>query len=150
MRIGVVSDTHGLVRPRALDVLFGVDRILHAGDVGHPDVLTQLATIAPVTAVRGNVDTGATLAKLPLRHESEAEGLRFGLVHRRADIPAAWPRDLRFVVFGHSHQPEMSWEGSCLLLNPGSCGRRRFHLPATIAILTLRDGRVVPEILSVE
>jgi uncharacterized protein len=156
MRVGVLADTHNLLRPRVLELLAGCDRLLHAGDVGGPEILERLrriAPVAPVLAVRGNTDEGAMAAVLPERLTGELGGLPFGMVHRREDVPADWPARLSLVVFGHSHRPELSWRGGCLWLNPGACGARRFHLPLTLAILTvLQDPavRVVPEILSVE
>lgn len=150
MRIGILSDTHNLLRPRVLDLLAGCDRILHAGDVGSPELLARLREIAPVDAVRGNTDTGALADSLPETWSGEVEGLPSYMVHRREDVPPGWLRRGRLVVHGHSHRPELSWHGSCLLLNPGACGPRRFHLPLTLAILTVADHRLVPEILAVE
>jgi putative phosphoesterase len=150
VRVGVLSDTHNLLRPRVLELLAGCDRILHAGDVGKPEILRQLERIAPVAAVRGNTDTGATAAELPAELTGSLDGLDFGMIHRREDVPRDWPSRLRLVIFGHSHRPEMEWRGRCLLLNPGASGARRFHLPLTLAILTIADGRLVPEIRAVE
>jgi putative phosphoesterase len=150
MRVGVVSDTHNLLRPRVLERLDGCDRILHAGDVGGLEILEQLRRIAPVAAIRGNTDEGVTAAELPETLEGDLGGLLFRMVHRREDADPAWRARLRLLVFGHSHRPELEWQGNCLLLNPGACGQRRFHLPLTLAILTVADNRIVPEILSVE
>lgn len=150
MRVGVLSDTHNLLRPRVLELLAGCDRILHAGDVGDLEILRQLRQIAPVVAVRGNTDHGATATELPEEVEGDLDGLPFGMTHRREDVQRGWPPRLRLIVFGHSHRPEMEWHGQCLLLNPGACGARRFHLPLTLAILTVADRRLVPEILAVE
>ena len=150
MRVGVLSDTHNLLRPRVLELLADCDRILHAGDVGEPEILQQLRRIAPVAAVRGNMDGGATAEELPEVLSGDLDGLPFRIVHRREDVDRAWPHELRLLVFGHSHRPEMEWQGSCLLLNPGACGPRRFHLPLTLAILTVTENRIVPEIRSVE
>jgi hypothetical protein len=155
MRVGVLSDTHGLLRPRVLERLAGCERILHAGDVGGPEILAQLGAVTPgvpVLAVRGNTDPGGPGA-LPESLEDrigDGGGVPFGMIHRREDVPRAWISRLRLIVFGHSHRPELSWQGNCLLLNPGACGARRFHLPLTLAILTVADDRIVPEILSVE
>lgn len=150
MRIGILSDTHGLLRPEVLDRLAGCERILHAGDVGASQVLRDLERLAPVTAVRGNVDGEGETARLPFLASGELGGLDFGMVHRREDVPPEWPRERRLVVFGHSHRPELEWRGGCLLLNPGACGRRRFQLPLTVAVVTVTEGRLVPEILAVE
>ena len=152
MRVGVLADTHNLLRPRVLELLAGCDRLLHAGDVGEPEILERLRQIAPVLAVRGNTDSGE-MARLPETLTGEIGGLPFGMVHRREDVPVDWPARLRLVVFGHSHRPELSWRGDCLLLNPGACGARRFHLPLTLAILTVIQNpavRLIPEILAVE
>ena len=150
MRVGVLSDTHNLLRPRVLELLAGCDRILHAGDVGELEILHRLRNVAPVVAVRGNTDHGATAAELPEEVEGDLDGLPFGMVHRREDVHRGWPSRLGLVIFGHSHRPEMEWRGPCLLLNPGACGARRFHLPLTLAILTVANRRLAPEILAVE
>ncbi|MDP9121411.1 MAG: metallophosphatase family protein, partial [Acidobacteriota bacterium] len=159
----VVSDTHGLLRPRVPELLAGCDRILHAGDIGGiggiggmggdgtgaAEILARLRRIAPLLAVRGNTDTGAA-AELPAWLAGDLDGLPFHLVHRREDVDPAWLRASRLVVFGHSHRPELEWRGSCLLLNPGSCGPKRFDLPLTLAILRVSGNRLTPEILAVE
>lgn len=148
MRVGVISDTHGLLRPRVLTLLEGCDQILHAGDVGGGEVLAPLREIAPVVAVRGNTDPAAD--GLPFTVAGELGGLPYRMVHRREDAEPGWMKDLRLLIFGHSHRPELEWQGSCLLLNPGACGARRFSLPLTLAIVTVREGRLVPEIFAVE
>lgn len=150
MRVGVISDTHGLLRPRVPELLAGCDAVLHAGDVGDPAILQRLAEVAPVTAVRGNVDTAGVLARLPDQVDGELAGLRYRMVHRRGDLDDAWYADHHLLVFGHSHRPEIAWHRSCLLLNPGACGPRRFRLPLTLAVLEIREGRAVPEIRAVE
>ena len=150
MRVGVLADTHGLLRPRVPELLAGCEAILHAGDVGDPEVLRRLREIAPVSAVRGNTDTVGELARLPDDVGGELDGLRYRMVHRREEADPGWFADHALVVHGHSHRPELSWQGSCLLLNPGACGQRRFRLPLTLAVLTVADGRIVPEIRSVE
>ncbi|HEV8581773.1 MAG TPA: metallophosphoesterase family protein [Thermoanaerobaculia bacterium] len=150
MRVGVLSDTHGLLRPRVLELLGGCDRILHAGDVGGAEILSRLREIAPVEAVRGNTDSGPEARELPLSLSGEIEGLPFRMIHRREDVDSTWAKQVRLIVFGHSHRPELEWRGACLLLNPGACGARRFSLPLTLAILTVLGGRLVPEILAVE
>ena len=150
MRVGVLSDTHDLLRPRVLELLAGCVRILHAGDVGDLDILRRLEQIAPVAAVRGKTATGRTAAELPEELTGDLDGLPFGMIHRREDVALDWRSRLRLVIFGHSHRPEMEWRGPCLLLNPGACGARRFTLPLTLAILTVADRRIVPEIRAVE
>lgn len=150
MKITVLSDTHGLLRPEVLPLVEGSDLILHAGDVGDPDILRTLGEIAPVVAVRGNTDTSGEVTRLPETAEGELAGLPYRMVHRREDIPKRWRRDARAIFFGHSHRPEIDWHGGCLLMNPGAIGPRRFKLPLTLARLKVTDGRIVPEILAVE
>jgi putative phosphoesterase len=150
MRVGVLSDTHGLLRPRVLTLLHGCDRILHAGDVGSAEVLSKLREIAPVEAVRGNTDSGPDAEKLPPLLSGDLDGLPFRIIHRREDIDPSWVKSARLLIFGHSHRPELEWRGACLLLNPGATGPRRFSYPLTLAILTISEGRIVPEILAVE
>jgi putative phosphoesterase len=150
LRVGVLSDTHNLLRPRVLELLAGCEHILHAGDVGDLGILDQLRRIAPVTAVRGNTDSGATAMELPEVASGDLAGRPFRMVHRREDADPAWKRQARLVVFGHTHRPELEWKGATLYLNPGACGPRRFHLPLTLAILTVAGDRIVPEILAVE
>jgi putative phosphoesterase len=129
-RIGIISDTHGLLRPRALAALERSDLIIHAGDVGRPEILDALRAIAPVTAVRGNIDTDPWAAALP----ETAEVDRIYVLHNLRDLaidPVA--RGYRMVVAGHSHRPG-SFEKDCVLyVNPGSAGPRRFKLPVTVA-----------------
>jgi putative phosphoesterase len=145
LTIGVVSDTHGLMRPEALAALQGSEVILHAGDVGGPEVLEALAEIAPVIAVRGNVD-GGWGRFLPERRRLELAGVPLLLLHDRA-LAAGDPffrgrAPLRLVVFGHSHQPLAEMKDGVLWFNPGSCGPRRFSLPVSLGRLVVRDGRV--------
>jgi uncharacterized protein len=118
VRLGLLSDTHGLLRPRVLELLTGCQRLLHAGDVGDPAILAALAEIAPVEAVRGNTDAGAGLSTLPFSLAGEVAGLPFRMVHRREDVPEEWMAEACLIVFGHSHRPELSWHRDCLLLNP--------------------------------
>ncbi len=139
-RIGLISDTHGLLRPQALDFLRGCNAIVHGGDIGHEDVLHALAALAPVTAVRGNNDTGAWAQRL-----RETETLAFGsvslhIIHDLAQLgidPAA--AGVQVVVSGHSHKPLAERRGGVLYINPGSAGPRRFTLPIAAAELMI-DG----------
>lgn len=150
MRVGIMADTHGLLRPRVLELLEGCDQILHAGDVGTPDVLARLRALAPVTAVRGNVDNAGELTRLPDDVGGELGTVRYRMTHRREDVGTRWAAEHDLLVFGHSHRPEVAWRGNCLLLNPGACGPRRFHLPLTLAVLEIHDGRISPELRNVE
>jgi len=138
MHIGIISDTHGLLRPEAEHALAGVDVIVHAGDVGSPEVLSRLKQIAPVFAVRGNVDTEAWAQQLPETTTVEASGASLYVLHnlRELDLrPDAAGFD--FVISGHTHQAEQLEKNGVLFINPGSAGPRRFHLPVTLARLDL-------------
>lgn len=139
--IGVISDTHGLLRPRALDALRGVEHVIHAGDVGSPDVLAELRRIAPVTAVRGNTDRGPWAANLRPHELIELAGLRIYPIHD-LDHMALDPAELRLdvVIYGHSHRPAVQRKGSVLYFNPGSAGPKRFKLPITVGILRIASS----------
>jgi putative phosphoesterase len=134
--IGLISDTHGLLRPQALGALEGSDLIIHAGDVGDPEILAALKTIAPVFAVRGNVDTQTWALALPENEVIETDRATFYVLH---DVHALDldPRAAGFhiVVSGHSHKPARTEHSGVLFLNPGSAGPRRFDLPVTVALL---------------
>lgn len=148
MKIGVISDTHGLLRPEALSALAGVDHILHAGDVGDADILDTLREIAPVTAIRGNVDDWGPCSELPETDVVELAGRLFYLVHSSdwLDIkPEA--AGIAMVVSGHSHQAGLETRGGVLYLNPGSAGPRRFKLPVTLAIVDVTDSVVAARIV---
>lgn len=135
-RVALVSDTHGLLRPEAVRALRGASRILHMGDVGSPDVLDGLAAIAPVTAVRGNVDVGAWARALPATQVVEAFGASLLLLHNRAELdvdPAA--AGIAMVLYGHTHVPKEAVLGGVRYVNPGSIGPRRFDLPVSLAFL---------------
>ncbi|MBQ6374129.1 MAG: metallophosphoesterase family protein [Clostridia bacterium] len=140
MRIGVLSDTHGLLRPEALSALEGCGAILHGGDVGGQAILDALSKIAPVYVVRGNNDK-AWAERIPAVLDFELAGLRVCMAHRKKDLPA----DLGafdLAVCGHSHRYEASRQGRTLLLNPGSCGPRRFGQAITLAVLEAADGEI--------
>ena len=147
--LGVISDTHGLLRPEALERLFGVCHIVHAGDVGGPDrregdILARLAAIAPVTAVRGNVDRDGPPAALPHDVVVEVAGRRIYVVHDIAD--AAPPEGVDLVVTGHSHKVAVVEKSGAVWLNPGSAGPRRFKLPVTLATVPLDVSPLAPRI----
>ena len=146
MRIGVISDTHGVIRPEALAALAGSRMIVHAGDVGAPSVLAALRTIAPVVAVRGNNDTGAWVARLPTAKTVRVAGVRLHVLHDLKELePLA--RGVRVVVSGHSHRPRAETRDGILYLNPGSAGPRRFRLPVTVARVWLGDAAPSAEIV---
>ena len=136
IRIGIISDTHGLLRPEALNALQGAEHILHAGDVGDPAILDALRAIAPVTAIRGNIDEGGPCSHLPPTDLVELNGRNIYMLHdvKKLDLnPEA--ADIAAVVFGHSHKPLVERRRGVLFLNPGSAGPRRFQLPVTLAWL---------------
>jgi putative phosphoesterase len=146
-RIGLISDTHGLLRPEAAEYLRGSDFIIHAGDIGHPGILAELAGIAPVTAVRGNNDRGSWAS--PIR---ETEVLEVGsrliyVIHDIAqlDIDAA-AAGFHAVIFGHSHRPSSETRDGVLFCNPGSAGPRRFRLPISVGQLSISGGAVQAEL----
>jgi len=146
--VGVISDTHGVLDPRVSEVFKGVAHIIHAGDVGTPDVLAGLSRIAPVTAVRGNMDSGALAWDLPQQAVVEVCGVRFLVEHDRETLLRALdPRavGVDVVVTGHSHSPSVDWSDGLLYLNPGAAGRRRFHLPKAVALVGVLPGREGPE-----
>ncbi len=147
MRIGVISDTHGLLRPQVLEALRGVDHILHAGDVGDIEILETLHGIAPVTAIRGNVDTYGPCAALPPTEAEELGGRLFYLIHSVQDLDLK-PElaEIACVVSGHSHQPEIRESRGVLYLNPGSAGPRRFSLPVSLEFVTIDGDTLQPEL----
>jgi len=146
--IGVISDTHGLMRREALDTLRGCDLIIHAGDVGRPDVLDALRALAPTFAVRGNVDAGAWAAKLPMTELVEAGEVLIHVLHDVSELDFD-PADAGFaaVIFGHSHQPLIERRQGVLFLNPGSAGPRRFKLPIAVARIRTSGRELHPEIV---
>ena len=150
-RIGLISDTHGLVRPEALEALRGVDLIMHAGDVCGKQVLDELAAIAPVRAVRGNMDGGAWPYPLPETDAVDLEGHILYMLHDIGDLdldPAE--AEISVVIFGHSHMPLVERRYGVLYVNPGSAGPVRAHKPVSVAILELSDDAVEAEILELQ
>lgn len=147
-QVGLISDTHGLLRPQALEALRGVEHILHAGDIGAPEVLDALRTVAPLTVVRGNMDHAPWARALPRTASVEIGGTLLYLVHDLGHLdvdPAA--AGIAAVVCGHSHKPASEERRGTLFINPGSAGPRRFLLPVSLARLRVRDGRVQGEIV---
>ena len=141
MKIGVVSDTHGLLRPEVLPALSGVDHVLHLGDVGDTNILESLAPIAPVHAIRGNIDRTGPCSRLPETDVLLFEGHYIYLLHDLGTLhldPAA--AKFSAVLYGHSHKPHVERRKGVLYFNPGSCGPRRFELPVTIGLLTANYG----------
>jgi putative phosphoesterase len=138
MRIGLISDTHGLLRPEALKFLRGADHIVHAGDIGAPEILEELRALAPVTAVRGNNDTGRWARAVPLTANLKVGGIVIHVVHDIADLRAK----ARVIVSGHSHKPGVEERDGVLYVNPGSAGPRRFTLPIAAGELRIEAGSV--------
>ena len=149
--VGVISDTHGLLRPEATDALKGSDLIVHAGDVGGTDILEQLRTIAPTYAVRGNVDTGAWAKALPITEVVDVGQLQLYVLHDLATLDLD-PRAAGFaaVISGHSHRPSAEVRHGVLYLNPGSVGPRRFTLPIAMARLRVAGDRLSHEMIALK
>lgn len=146
--VGVISDTHGLLRPEAIGALRGSDMIIHAGDVGKPEIIDKLAALAPTFVIRGNIDKGKWAAPLPMTMVVDVGELRFFVLHQVSQLaldPAA--EGFAAVVFGHSHLPLVETRAGVLFLNPGSAGPRRFTLPVAIARARVRGRRIRPEIV---
>jgi uncharacterized protein len=147
MRIGIISDTHGLLRPEAVAALRGVEHILHAGDVGNPEILEQLLQIAPVTAIRGNIDRSGPCALLPEMELVEFGGASLYMLHDRNQLdldPVA--AGIAAVLSGHSHQPSIEHRKGVLYFNPGSAGPRRFSLPVSLGFLEIEAGKIEPRL----
>ncbi|WP_440092308.1 metallophosphoesterase family protein [Pseudomonas syringae] len=148
MKVGVISDTHGLLRPEAIAALEGCEAIIHAGDIGSQEIVEQLAAIAPLHIVRGNNDVDAEWAKPIADHlRFDIQGWQVLLVHDIADVPALLDDSVKLVVTGHSHKPLIEWRGNTLYLNPGSAGRRRFKLPVTLALLEVSSDAMAPRLV---
>jgi uncharacterized protein len=149
--IGVISDTHGLLRPGAVEALRGVKLILHAGDIGSREVIAGLQALAPVMAVRGNIDHGALAAEYPSEQRLVVEEVHILMTHDRKLLPPLHREQaVQVVVTGHTHQPLVEEKEGVLHLNPGSAGRRRFKLPVTLALLKVDGSRVTAEIRYLE
>jgi len=149
--IGIISDTHGLLRPQVIEALRGVELIIHAGDIGNAEVLTTLETIAPVMAVRGNNDHGAWAEQIPLTNVVEHHSYSLYVLHELDSLdldPAV--SEFSAVIFGHSHRPSVETRHGVLYLNPGSAGPRRFTLPVTVARLHITDTGLSPEMIEIE
>jgi putative phosphoesterase len=151
IRIGVIADTHALLRPEAVGALQASDYVIHAGDVGDPEILDKLAKIAPVTAVRGNVDRAAWAKKIPTTNLLQTGGVSMYVLHNLQELDLK-PEAAGFavVVSGHSHMPKQEVKNGVLYFNPGSAGPRRFRLPVSVGRLMVRDGRVSGEIVDLD
>ena len=146
--IGLISDTHGLIRAEALEALQGVDLIIHAGDIGKPEVVSALKDVAPVAAIKGNIDSGGWAKFLPDNKLVKASGTRLFIIHNVRELdcdPVA--RGFQVVVSGHSHKPSVSTRDRVLFVNPGSAGPRRFKLPVAVGKLLIQNKQVNAEII---
>jgi len=142
MKVGLVSDTHSLLRPEALAALQGCDHIVHAGDIGTPQVLDALRALAPLTVVFGNIDTAKDWAQaLPKTALVTLAGVTLLVTHEAADVPVPLPDGVQVVVTGHSHKPLLRREAGVLHINPGSAGPRRFKLPISLALLCIENSQ---------
>lgn len=148
MLIGVISDTHGLLRPEAVAALKGSERIIHAGDIGDPAILDKLREIAPVIAVRGNVDRGAWVRNIPETDLVEVEGVSVYVLHilENLDLKPK-PAGISAVIYGHSHVPKQEMKDGVLYFNPGSAGAKRFNLPVSLGRLIVQDGKIRGDII---
>lgn len=151
MKIGVISDTHGLLRPEAVAALQGSDFIIHAGDIGSTEILARLRDIAPVTAVRGNVDHESWAKQIPETNVLEAGGIAIYVLHDLQQLDLK-PEAARFavVISGHSHIPDQQTKNGVLYFNPGSAGPRRFRLPVSVGRINVSHGRVKAEIAELD
>src|SRR6478752_5155861 len=149
-RIGIISDTHGLLRPEAERALMGVNHIIHAGDIGGPEIIDSLRRIAPVTAIRGNVDSGEWAREYPDTTLLRLAGKSIYILHDLKTLQADLGAGIDVIVSGHSHVPKIETFGGVLYLNPGSAGRRRFKLPITLATLDVMSDGLRPEIHDLE
>jgi uncharacterized protein len=151
LRVGVISDTHGLLRPEATATLAGCDHIVHGGDIGSREILARLAVIGPVTAVRGNNDREPWAASLPETQLLQLGGVTIFVIHNLEQLKArGCPAGVRVVVSGHSHKPIIREQGGVLYVNPGSAGPRRFKLPVSVAQLEIRGASVTSQLLELK
>jgi uncharacterized protein len=148
--IGIISDTHGLFRSEAVELLRGSEHIIHAGDIGAPEIIPELRKIAPVTAIRGNVDTQTWARAFAETEVVELGGMDFYIIHD-ANALDLNPKAAGFaaVISGHSHQPKQEMKNGVLYFNPGSAGPRRFKLPISVGRMEIGDGKVSVEILEI-
>jgi hypothetical protein len=151
MVIGVISDTHGLLRTQAVNALHGSDFIIHAGDIGGPDILKQLEKMAPVTAVRGNVDMEDWARKIPLSDVVVVDGVWIYVLHilNKLDLKPEGA-GIAAVVYGHSHIPKQEFKNQVLYFNPDSAGPRRFDRPVSVGRLLVEDGNIHPELIHLD
>lgn len=151
IKVGLISDTHGLLRPQAVEALRGCDYLIHGGDIGKPEILDALRDIAPLTVVRGNNDTDdAWASEVPYEATLRIGELTIYVTHILADVPDTLPSDVSVVVTGHSHKPLQQTRHGVLFINPGSAGPRRFKLPITVAMLHIDGPDVRGELIELD
>ncbi len=150
MLVGLISDTHGLLRPEALEALRGSKLIVHAGDIGRPEVLDRLSSVAPTFAVRGNIDTQPWAAALPMTEAVEAGPHLIWVLHDIAQLDLDPTLGFAAVIYGHSHKPSIEARDGVLYVNPGSAGPRRFRLPVTVGRLHVTGDGLRPEIVELD
>lgn len=151
MRIGLISDTHGLLRPAALAALQGCTRIIHSGDIGKVEVLDGLRALAPLDVIRGNIDTADWAQAVPEQLDLRIGGLRLHVLHDLKELDVDPVADgIDVVIAGHSHQPKIERRNGVLYINPGSAGPRRFRLPISVALLQLEDGEAQAELIRLD
>lgn len=148
-RLGIISDTHGLLRPEAVKVLTDSDLILHAGDIGRPEVIKALTAISPVVAIRGNVDRGEWAQGIPERQVINIEDVSIYMLHDVKELDEAEVAGVQVIISGHSHKPVVEERKGLLFVNPGSAGPRRFKLPISVARLSVKGKNVKAEIIEV-
>lgn len=145
--LGVISDTHGLLREEAVALLRGVDHIIHAGDIGNPTIIESLESVAPVSAIRGNIDVEPWAFAFPDTLQATLFGQKIFVIHDRNDLAfAPTEAGINLVISGHSHRASIESRDEVLYLNPGSAGPRRFRLPITLATIQIAEGRLVPKL----
>lgn len=147
-RAGILSDTHGLLRPEVIKQLQGSDLIIHAGDIGSETIIPELEKIAPVYAVRGNVDNGAWAYKFPLSNALEVERVFIYMYHGHLELDLDPRKNFQVVISGHTHEPKLEQNGDVLYLNPGSAGHKRFRLPVSMAELTIDGSSVQAKLIT--
>jgi putative phosphoesterase len=147
--VGAISDTHGLLRPEVLKLFKSVDLILHAGDIGDPQILEQLTVLAPTIAVRGNNDKGEWARRIPESRQIDVGGISIFMIHDVKEITASCHSGADVILSGHSHKPSIERRGGILYLNPGSAGPRRFKLPVSVARITVSKSQVTARLIEI-
>jgi putative phosphoesterase len=147
--VGAISDTHGLLRPEVLKLFKSVDLILHAGDIGDPQILEQLTVLAPTIAVRGNNDKGEWARRIPESRQIDVGGISIFMIHDVKEITASSHSGADVILSGHSHKPSIERRGGILYLNPGSAGPRRFKLPVSVARITVSKSQVTARLIEI-